>query len=347
MIVGLGVGGAENVVIQLANSFVEDNDITLVLLSNDLALKNKLHEKVKIIVYDLKNNKSNFLKLLLFLISTDFDIIHAHMYHSNLISRIVKIFKPSIKIINSIHNTIEIKNKNKCKVVNFLYRITDFAVNNITNVSVQASENTIKNSITNRRKITTIYNGSDFVNFPLSAVPVVLNDKCEFKILTVASLTEQKGIDNAILAVSDLIRHGYNISYHILGNGSLRPKLLHMIAQLEMEEYIHLHGVSNNVAGYMNYVDLFLLPSRWEGFGLVLLEAVACDLNIIATDCDGPVEILGKNYVNLCASDDIQDLSNKIKACYSDNNIYYDKKQIINSFSVLSMIEGYKQLYVK
>lgn len=346
MIVGLGVGGAENIVIDLANHFAEYNQVTLVLLTNDISLKNKLSSKVKIKIFNL-HTKRNILKLILFLSASKFDILHSHMYHSNLLSRIIFLTSPSTKIINSIHNSLEIKSVAKRRVVNFLYRLTDFAVHKMTNVSLQATNNVISAKITSCEKIETIYNGRDFEKFSTPGLPVRLEPQHSFKILTVASLTEQKAIENAIVAIAELIKGGSNLSYHIVGDGPLRLQLERLISSHNMNDRIFLHGVSQNVAGFMNNSDLFLLPSRWEGFGLVLLEAVACGLNVLATDCDGPREIFGSDYENLCVPDNIPSLTTKIKECYENNVVNYDRDKIIKHFDLSAMIEGYTQLYVK
>lgn len=345
IIAGLGVGGAENVVIQLANSMSLDNDVTIVSITDDLSLKFKLAQNISVVVHDVKSSISNLIAFYAYFRKNKFDIVHAHMYHANLFSRLIKLINKKLFLINSIHNTLEIRNKKKRALVNILYRITDRYVDCMTNVSLNATQQTLADKITKSQKISTIYNGVDFATIEENKRVQLRLKKKNYVIITVASLTEQKGIDNAINAISELVHTGINVEYHIIGQGRLDDDLSALITSLNMQDHIFLHGVSNNVTGLIKDADLFLLPSRWEGFGLVILEAVACNINIAATRCDGPLEILGPDYKHLCQPDSVNALINVIKNCYHDNTIRYDGNAIKAKFQLSKMIENYNKLY--
>lgn len=105
-------------------------------------------------------------------------------------------------------------------------------------------------------------------------------------------LIEQKGFDLLLDAVAalpdDLCPHLW-----ILGEGPERPRLEQAIRQLRLQERVWLAGFQPDPRPYMSLADLFVLPSRWEGFGNVLVEAMACGTPVIASDCpSGPREIL-------------------------------------------------------
>ena len=79
----------------------------------------------------------------------------------------------------------------------------------------------------------------------------------------------------------------------VLGQGPLDAELRQMVLSLGLEGAVHLPGFTANPWWYLWRADLFALSSHWEGYPMILLEALACGLPIVATDCDyGPREII-------------------------------------------------------
>ena len=70
-----------------------------------------------------------------------------------------------------------------------------------------------------------------------------------------------------------------------------------MITRLQLTDIVTLVGFQKNPYAWMRRADLFVLSSRWEALPTVLIEAMACGTNVVATDCpSGPKEILGKEF---------------------------------------------------
>ena len=78
----------------------------------------------------------------------------------------------------------------------------------------------------------------------------------------------------------------------ILGEGSERPRLERLAATLNIDADVQMPGFVENPYRYMSRAAVFVLTSRWEGFGNVLVEAMACGTAVVSTDCYGPREIL-------------------------------------------------------
>jgi glycosyltransferase involved in cell wall biosynthesis len=111
-------------------------------------------------------------------------------------------------------------------------------------------------------------------------------------ILSVGRLTEAKDFHTLIRALGRAMGIR-KLRLIILGEGALRVSLETLISELCLSEYVDLHGFVDNPFAWMKKADLFVLSSRWEGFGNVLVEAMACGTPVVSTDCPGgPAEIL-------------------------------------------------------
>ena len=110
--------------------------------------------------------------------------------------------------------------------------------------------------------------------------------------LGVGRFTNQKGFDDLIRAFAE-VRKRRPARLVILGRGPLQAELETLIAELNVGEDIDLAGFQPNPLAYMSRCDVFVLSSRWEGFGIVLAEAMAAGARVVSTDCrSGPSEIL-------------------------------------------------------
>ena len=134
------------------------------------------------------------------------------------------------------------------------------------------------------------------------------------KILSVGSLKYEKDYKTLIKAIA-LIRDHADIKLIILGDGPCREQLKQLIANLELEINVSLPGFYTNPYPWYRSADLFVLSSKWEGFGNVIVEALGCGLPVVSTDCPGgPAEILDNGYYgDLIKVGDVVALADAIK----------------------------------
>jgi glycosyltransferase involved in cell wall biosynthesis len=112
-------------------------------------------------------------------------------------------------------------------------------------------------------------------------------------ILAVGRLTKIKGFDVLLQAFAKLIqRRELDLHLLILGEGEERPRLEELAKRLGVSNRVFMPGFQENPYPYFVRAEVFVLSSRWEGLGMVLVEAMALGLPVIATDCPyGPREL--------------------------------------------------------
>lgn len=112
------------------------------------------------------------------------------------------------------------------------------------------------------------------------------------KIVAAGRLHPKKGFDVLIRAVGKLRAWDYDVTCEIAGEGDERGVLEELIQELDLEACVSLKGWTDDVAGFLATGDLFAFPSHQEGFPLTLLEAMAVGLPVVASEIDGPLEIV-------------------------------------------------------
>lgn len=156
-------------------------------------------------------------------------------------------------------------------------------------------------------KVHIIPNG---IEFPANFKPYNNREKT---IVAVGRLAEQKRFDRLIQAVSKiketLLATGWHVE--IYGEGHLRSELEELIDKLEVADLITLKGSTNDIESVLNKASINVMPSEFEGFGIALVEAMACGLPSIAfKQCNGPNEIINSKSGLLVES--IEELSDSL-----------------------------------
>lgn len=118
------------------------------------------------------------------------------------------------------------------------------------------------------------------------------SSEARFRILAVGALKEQKDHETLIRAFARAST-SLDAKLVILGEGPLRPKLQALIQELELDDRVDLPGFSIDPYPWYLSADVFVLSSKYEGFGNVIVEALECGVPIVSTNCpSGPAEIL-------------------------------------------------------
>ncbi|MGB9619399.1 MAG: glycosyltransferase [Armatimonadota bacterium] len=118
-------------------------------------------------------------------------------------------------------------------------------------------------------------------------------------LLVVALLDPKKGIPYLLEALAQLRKKRDDFVLDIVGDGPNRAEYEELTRKLGLHDVVRFHGLKTKqeVAEFMKRCDIFVLPSLFETFGVVLIEALSCGKPVIATDVGGPTEILTKEEV--------------------------------------------------
>lgn len=138
-------------------------------------------------------------------------------------------------------------------------------------------------------------------------------------LVTAGRLTAQKDFANLVAAADHLRRDGLRFVVVIGGEGELRGPLEDQVRRLDLGDVVRLPGNLVDLRAYLQAADLFVLPSRWEGLPLVLLEAMACGLPIAATRLEGLTELVEATGAGrLATPGDAVDLARQVSAMLAD-----------------------------
>ena len=109
-----------------------------------------------------------------------------------------------------------------------------------------------------------------------------------------SKVEQHKGYDRLIRTLPTIIQTIPNIHYLIVGQGDDRPRIEQLIQSLSLEKYVTLTGFipDQELVDYYNLCDIFAMPSKDEGFGIVYLEALACGKPTLGGNQDGAIDAL-------------------------------------------------------
>jgi glycosyltransferase involved in cell wall biosynthesis len=165
------------------------------------------------------------------------------------------------------------------------------------------------------------------------------NDKVMFTLTRLNSEEGYKGYDKVFKAISRFIKEGHSLKYILAGNADAveSKRIDQLIEELQLQDHVIVTGFvkDEEITDHYLLADVFVMPSKGEGFGIVYLEAMACGLPVIAGNKDGSTEALQFGELGtLVDPDDLDQLTNAIeKVLQQKNNPLELQQKMLGYFS--------------
>jgi L-malate glycosyltransferase len=224
-------------------------------------------------------------------------------------------------------------------------RIVEYSLKNAS--CIIAVSNSLKNEIL------------PFTNKPVAVIPNIVDTekfrtirKETSQILNIGFLgslaSNNKGLDILLNSVSQLKKGSFML--HIGGKGALLQEYKQTALKLGIDaSCIFYGGIEHEMIGDFFYgIDLFVLPSRYETFGVVLVEAMACGIPVISTRCGGPEDIVTESTGILIEKNNPAELTSALE--FMSANLKSFEKEAIRkyaeeNFGIRSFVRHISQLY--
>ena len=347
-------GGIQTVTITKANALskIEGNEVWIIVTDNKREPIENIEKNVHLIDLDINyyeddyKSKWHILK----------GIFIKRKQHKNKLRNILndigpdiivstgtseKFFLPNIKInsnplfIREIHFTRNYRSlharnlfeKISAKIGDFIdYKLS---INRYNSIVVLTEEDKNENW-ENNKKIIAIPN-------PIKSLPYKTSTIENKKVIAAGRLTHQKNFASLIRSWNSVVNNHPDWSLEIYGNGAEYNNLLTLISNLKLEKHVFLKGHSYNILEEMANASIFTLTSAFEGFGLVIVEAMSCGLPVISYNCPcGPKDIISDGTDGfLVPLNDEQCLAEKI-------NLLIENEALRKQMSEAALIKSQK-----
>ena len=328
-------GGAEKQLLTLTNEQVQSGiKVEVIFLKGKSELEKEFEESgVKVNKLLVGKNFLHQISLLSKYLRKNPSPVHAHLPKSELLAAIVV---PNKYFIFTRHNSEPFWPNGPRIISNLLSKFVCKRASQGIAIS-----NAVKSYLIKRGEIPTGY-AIDVVYYGfqkdsstnaagLNSVANLINrQSSSFKIGTIGRLVPQKDYPTLLIAFSNVLEKLPDAELYIVGEGYLQKQLMELCKSLGVSSKVHWLGKTEYINVFLSKIDLFILASKYEGFGLVLLEAMIAKKPIIAANNSAIPEVLGKTYEGLFSTGNEKALAQQINNAINDKNF---SERLVKSYS--------------
>lgn len=354
-----GPGGAEKVFLTLAQGLDPDRFRSYVAIAGRGWLHDQLLDLgiAPVIVGGKRGFDLSYLKNLIDLIRINhIDVVQSHLFGSNVYSCLAGALS-RVPVICTFHGSVDIGQRSLLRAIKLL--IVKYCATRVVSVS-----RTLETEIRGVAKIVedksvVIFNGVDTSVFYKNRNDFIRKQlgisESAVLIGAIGNIRAAKNYRGLLLAAAELRKASKEFKVVIIGEGHgvLYQELLDLRHRLGLENTVYFLGYQDDVSKLLNSLDIYVLSSKSEGFSISTIEAMACELPVIATRCGGPEEIIQDNVNGLLVDvDDAKQLAVMIRHVAEDRSLRNRLPQqarlgATTKFSTNAMVHSYQMLYEK
>jgi len=306
-------GGAENQLVVLVREQVKSGmDVSVIYLKGSPELEKELKNAGASVHHHIANrNPLEQLLLLRSIINKERVLLHAHLPRAELLARFSS---GKNKLVVTRHNTEHFFPGAPKFLSRYLSCLVSGKATSVIAISYAVSDYLIsEKEVKEVSKICVVhyeYQPRAGVNRLTAKIDLI--DKSRICIGTISRLTRQKDMPTLFLAFRQFLKYHPNSSLILVGGGEEKNDLVNLAQKLEISKNIEWVGRTNEIPRYLSRMDIFILSSLYEGFGLVLLEAMDAGVPLIASNNSAIPEVVGDDFPGLVVTGDVQHFFEKM-----------------------------------
>lgn len=286
---------------------------------------------------------STFVKLYQLMKKERPEVVHTHIYAARY-ALPVAAFCGIPKKIHTVHNIAQQEQAKAGKIVN------KFMFKHCGVVPVALSEE-VKKTVEEvyelpAEQIPVIFNGVDLSN---CKVKEDYTKKDEFKIVHIGRFMDVKNHAMILKTFAMFSKRHMDAKLQLIGEGELRKDMVHLAQELGVENSVEFVGLQSNVYPWLHNADIFILPSKFEGMPMTLIEAMGTGLPIIASAVGGVPDMLTDGESAMLIKPESEQLLASLEMIYHDESIrrVLGQKALQRSlaFSSETMAQRYIEIY--
>jgi glycosyltransferase involved in cell wall biosynthesis len=326
------LGGIDSMLVDVLNEQVKITKTTLVVINTKIHITvlENLDNKIKVVKIGRKEGSKNIFKI--------FKLNYVHCHNSNVVNFLFNKKTPKILTVHDVNYPVKSYHK--------YHRIFAISKAVLKDITGKGSYN-----------VSLVYNG---VNDALIKKKQHTTNSEQFKIIVISRLEHLKKGQDLVIRALKKIKDTYKITTitaDFIGEGNSKEYLQRLTKDLKITDKINFLGpkTRNYVYNNLHTYDLLIQPSRYEGFGLTVVEAMLAKIPVLVADVDGPNEILNNGEFGYCfKNDSAEDLANQIQGIFKNynkaHNNYIERayKHAKINFTIeqtsLNYIDQYKEL---
>ncbi len=288
------------------------------------------------------------------------DIVHTHTSKAGVLGRLAAKAAGVSRVIHSTHGLIydadaQIPGVSGRQILKKIFlameRKAGYCTHHLICLSEREVGDALRLQLVRSNAISCIANGIPLQEFEAIERRQQDWDLQPFRIGTAGRLNLEKGHALLINSFRRLLDKFPYLELEIAGDGPLKAQLQAHCVQLGIQNRVHFPGFIKDMPAFLKRIQLFVLSSHYEGFGLVLVEAMAAGLPVVATDVGGVSEVLddGKAGVVVPPGSEpelmmgLEYLLNNRHLCYAMGQV--GRKRAIDLYSLRHMVDAHRHIY--